>query len=269
MVKSPERRDHVQSLERGLTVILAFSRHRPRLSLAEIAEHTGLTRPTVRRILITLQDLGYIRAVGREFALTPHVLALGYAYLSSLNLTEVAQPFMEELTATTGHTCSLAALDGEDAVYLSRVPARRVMSITLTTGTRLPAYATSMGRVLLAGLPRRDVDTFLATAKLVPITPHTLTDVDELRARIDQVREQGWALVDQELEEGVRSFSAPVRDATGSVIAALAMSCSPSVVSLEQIHQDILPAVLRSASCISEQLGAPPGSQGGAGRDNG
>lgn len=257
MVKPPERRDHVQSLERGLAVILAFSAHRPRLSLAEIAEHTGLTRPTVRRILITLQDLGYIRAVGREFALTPHVLSLGNAYLSSLNLTEVAQPYMEDLTATTGHTCSLSALDGEDAVFLARVPARRVMSITLTTGTRLPAYATSMGRVLLAGLPRVELDAFLASAKFCLITPHTVIDAAELRARIDRVREQGWALVDQELEEGVRSFAAPVCDATGAVIAALAMSCSPSVAGLEQIHQDYLPAVVRTAGCISEQLGAP------------
>lgn len=256
MTKSADQRDYVQSLERGLSVILAFSDHHPRLTLGQIAEETGLSRPTVRRILVTLEELGYVRREGRLFALTPHVLALGYAYLSSLNLTEVAQPYMEEVTAATGHTCSLAALDGEDAVSITRVPSRRVMSFTLTTGTRLPAYATSMGRVLLSGLGGAEVDKLLASAELRPLTPHTTTDPQQLRCKIDEARRQGWALVDQELEEGVRSFSAPIRDATGRVAAALSMSCPAPSVSVDRIHADFLPAIVSAAQSISEKLGA-------------
>lgn len=256
MTKSADQRDYVQSLERGLSVILAFSDHHPRLTLGQIAEETGLSRPTVRRILVTLEELGYVRREGRLFALTPHVLALGYAYLSSLNLTEVAQPYMEEVTAATGHTCSLAALDGEDAVSITRVPSRRVMSFTLTTGTRLPAYATSMGRVLLSGLGDAEVDKLLASAELRPLTPHTTTDPQRLRCKIDEARRQGWALVDQELEEGVRSFSAPIRDATGRVAAALSMSCPAPSVSVDRIHADFLPAIVSAAQSISEKLGA-------------
>lgn len=256
MEQSTERRDYVQSIERGLAVILAFSHHRPQLTLGQIATLTGLSRPTVRRIVLTLQQLGYIRCEGRAYALTPHVLALGYAYLSSLNLTEVAQPYLEEVTSRTGHTSSLAALDGEDAVYISRVPSRRVMSITLTTGTRLPAYATSIGRVLLAGLTPPDVEHFLVTGDFRALTPHTITDPDRLRAELARVREQGWAMVDQEFEEGVRSFAAPVRDSTGRVVAALGMSCAAATVSVDHIHREYLPVIVGAAREISERLGA-------------
>jgi IclR family transcriptional regulator, pca regulon regulatory protein len=256
MVKPPERRDYLQSLERGLSVILAFSNHRPQLSLGDLAEATGLSRPTVRRIVLTLEELGYIRSVGRQFALTPHVLALGHAYLSSLSLTEVAQPLMEDVTRVTGQTCSLAVLDGEDAVYIARVPAKRVMSITLTTGTRLPAYATSMGRVLLAGLQDAEIESFLERVELHPLTPRTTTDPYCLRKTINDVRDQGWALVDQEFEEGVRSFSAPIRDMTGRVIASLSMSCAAGYVSLDTIHDKYLPVVVKAARDISEHLGA-------------
>lgn len=256
MTKAADRRDYVQSLERGLSVILAFSDHHPRLTLGQIAEETGLSRPTVRRILVTLEELGYIRSEGRAFALTPHVLALGYAYLSSLNLTEVAQPYMEEVTAATGHTCSLAALDGDDAVFISRVPSRQVMSITLTTGTRLPAFATSMGRVLLSGLADSAVNKVLADTELRALTPHTTTDPEKLWIKIEEVRQQGWALVEQEFDEGVRSFSAPVRDATGRVAAALSMSCPAATVSVEKIRDEFLPVLVRAAHDISGRLGA-------------
>ncbi|KAA5825864.1 IclR family transcriptional regulator C-terminal domain-containing protein [Saccharopolyspora hirsuta] len=256
MVKPPERRDYLQSLERGLSVILAFSHNSPRLSLADLSAATGLSRPTVRRIVLTLEELGYVRSEGRLFSLTPHVLALGNAYLSSLNLTEVAQPFMEEVTRETGQTCSLAALDGEDAVYLARVPARKVMSITLTTGTRLPAYATSMGRVLLSGLPESELEAFLNAVELHPLTAHTITDRERLREAVERARERGWAVVDQEFEVGVRSFSAPVKDATGHVIASLSMSCSARDVDLDTIHAEHLPVLVRAAARISEQLGA-------------
>jgi IclR family pca regulon transcriptional regulator len=258
VVKTADQKDYVQSLERGLAVILAFSDHHPQLSLTEIAELTQLSKPTVRRLLLTLKELGYVRTEGRLFALTPHVLGLGYAYLSSLKLTEVAQPFMEEVTKVTGHTCSLAALDGEDAVFLSRVPSRQVMSMTLTTGTRLPAYATSMGRVLLAGLTDHQIEEFIEAASLAQLTARTTTDAARLRTVLGEVRAQGWALVDQEFEEGVRSFSAPIRDAAGHVIAALSMSVPAGSYTVEDIRTEYLPVIVDAAAEISKRLGASP-----------
>ncbi|HEV2784212.1 MAG TPA: IclR family transcriptional regulator C-terminal domain-containing protein [Actinophytocola sp.] len=255
-MKAAEDKDYVQSLERGLAVLLAFSDKHPRLTLGQLSGLTGLSRPTVRRLVLTLARLGYVREEGRAYALTPHVLALGYAFTSSLNLTELAQPQMEEVTEVTGHTCSLAALDGEDAVFLLRVPSRRAMQHLLLTGTRLPAFASAIGRVLLGGLPDPEVDSFLRHAPFPRLTPHTETDPDRLRARISQVRKQGWELVDQELEEGVRSFSAPVRASGGRVIAALGMSVHAGTVSIAEIHRAYLPPLIKAAKEISSRLGA-------------
>jgi IclR family pca regulon transcriptional regulator len=255
-VKAAEDKDYVQSLERGLAVILAFSDKHPKLSLGQLAELTGLSRPTVRRLVLTLERLGYVREEGRSFALTPHVLALGYAFTSSLNLTELAQPHMEEVTEITGHTVSLAALDGEAAVFLLRVPSRRAMAHLLLTGTRLPAFASAIGRVLLAGLPDGDVESFLRNAKLMPLTARTETDPDRLREIIAQVRSQGWEMVDQELEEGVRSFSAPVLASGGRVVAALGMSVPAGSVSISEIQREYLPVVIKAAGEISNRLGA-------------
>jgi IclR family pca regulon transcriptional regulator len=257
IVKSADDKDYVQSLERGLSVILAFSNHHPRLSLATLSELTGLSRPTVRRIVLTLHRLGYVRIDGRLYSLTPHVLALGNAFLDSINLTEVAQPYMEDVTKVTGHTCSMAALDGDDAVVLTRVPSRRVMRHTLTTGTRLPAFATSMGRMLLAELPGHEIEEFLRHGPFPRFTAQTVTDPVRLRDILRDVRRQGWSLVDQEFEEGVRSFSAPVRDSGGHVIATLSMSVAASTVGLDEIHSEILPVVIEAAQEISKQLGAP------------
>lgn len=256
MVKTADQKDYVQSLDRGLAVILAFADRKPRLSLAELAASTGLSRPTVRRILITLEQLGYVRADARTFSLTPHVLALGNAYLSSLNLTEIAQPVMEELTRQTGHTSSLAGLDGMDAIFLLRVPARQVMATMLISGTRVPAYASAIGRVLLAELPDHDLDHFLDTVDLAPVTALTVTDSGQLRQTLADARKQGWAMVDQELEEGVRSVAAPIRDATGRPIAALGMSVAARTVSLDDLHADYLPAIVGAAADISKRLGA-------------
>lgn len=257
MPKAPEDKDHVQSLERGLTVILSFAEHGPRMTLARLAQATGLSRPTVRRVVLTLERLGYIRTDGRDFSLTPHVLALGHAYLSSLNLTEVAQPYMENVTKVTGHTCSLSVLDGDDAVFVTRVPSRQVMRHTLTTGSRLPAHATSMGRVLLAGLPDHDVEAFLRKAPFPRLTAHTKVTAEELMSVLSTTRARGWALVDQEFEEGVRSFSAPVRDVAGSTIASLSMSVPAGELGVDEIHREILPVVVDAAGEIGRQLGAP------------
>ncbi|MFI6344402.1 IclR family transcriptional regulator C-terminal domain-containing protein [Streptomyces sp. NPDC050560] len=256
MVKDPEQRDFIQSLERGLAVILAFSDHHPRLSLAQVAELTGLSRATARRVLITLQRLGYVRSEGRLFALTPRVLGLGYAYLSSLNLTQIAQPHMERVVAALHEACSLATLEGPDIVYVSRVPTHRVSSITLATGTRLPAHATAMGHVLLAHLPEPELERYFAETELAPLTGRTVRGRGELEPRLAAARERDWATVDQELEEGLRSVAAPVRGADGRVIAALGMSATVAAASPEEIRDRFVPALAEAARQISHELGA-------------
>jgi IclR family pca regulon transcriptional regulator len=247
-VKDPADKDYVQSLERGLSVILAFAAGRPLLTLAQLATVTGLSRPTVRRLVLTLARLGYVRAEGRSYALTPHVLALGHAFTSSLSLTEAAHGPMADATEVVGHTCSLLVLDGEEAVFLSRIPPRGGMP--LLSSSRMPAYATAAGRVLLTG--QRDVSL---TGPFPRLTPATVTDPALLREIVTEVGERGWALVDQEYEEGVRSFSAPVRDSAGWVVAALGMSV-PSTVDLSVITCEYVPALMSAANDISAALGA-------------
>jgi IclR family transcriptional regulator, pca regulon regulatory protein len=245
----------VQSLERGLAVLQVFSREHPAPTLSEVARLAGTTRATARRILLTLERLGHVRSDGRRFSLTPRVLALGWAYLSSLNLWEIAQPLMEDLVEETGESCSAATLDLPDIVYVARVPTRRIMSITLGVGTRLPAHATSMGRVLLAGMRDEELDAFLQTTTFEPLTERTITDPARLRAEIDEVRAQGWALVDQELELGLRSVAAPVHGSDGRTVAALNVSAAASRVPLEQLRDEFLPALLRTADAVSTALG--------------
>lgn len=255
-MKPVEDKDYVQSLDRGLSVILAFSHDNRVLTLGQLAQITGLSRPTVRRLVLTLVRLGYVREEGRAFALTPRVLTLGYAFTSSLNLTEVAQPTMADVAQATGHTCSLAALDGDDAVFLIRIPSQWHARHLLLTGARLPAYATAIGRVLVAGLPAKDIESFLQQAPFPQLTARTVTDADRLRAILGQVRGQGWALVDQEFEEGVRSLAVPVVDSGARVVAGLGMSVPAGSVSTPVIRQHLLPVLARSARQISANLGA-------------
>lgn len=245
----------VQAIERGLAVLQVFSREHPAPTLSEVARLSGTTRATARRILLTLERLGHVRSDGRRFSLTPKVLCLGWAYLSSLDLWEIAEPLMEDLVQETGESCSAATLDLPDAVYVARVPTRRIMSITLTVGTRLPAFATSMGRVLLADLPPAELDAFLAGTTLEPFTPLTVTDPERLRSALAEVRRQGWALVDQELELGLRSVAVPLRGAGGRVVAALNVSAAASRVPTERLRGQLLPALERTAAAISVALG--------------
>jgi IclR family transcriptional regulator, pca regulon regulatory protein len=245
MTESRERRQSLQSLERGIAVIQVFSRERPALTLSEVARLTGITRATARRILLTLEDLGHVRSDGRLFSLTPRVLTLGWAYLSSLNLWETAQPLMEELTKQTNESCSAATLDLPDIVYVARVPTSRIMTIALGIGTRLPAHCTSMGRALLAALPEAELEDFLATARLERYTDRTITEPDRLRRTIQGVRDQGWALVDQELEIGLRSIAAPLR-VDGRTIAAINVSAAAPRVPLEQLRGRFLPELLKT-----------------------
>ena len=245
--------DHVQSLERGLRLLSAFSAEHPALTVSEAARLAGLSRPTARRILLTLEALGYVRPDGRGFALSPRVLDIGYRYLSSLKINDVAEPFMEQLVDRVHESSSVAVLDGRDIVYVARVPTKRIMTISLGLGSRLPAYCTSMGRVLLAALPPAQLDAYFEQVELVALTDRTVTDPGQLRATLDAVRDQGWALVDQELELGVRSVAAPLRDRRCAV-AAMNVSAHAGRVSLQTMRRTFLPALVETAGAISGQL---------------
>jgi IclR family pca regulon transcriptional regulator len=251
-----ERRnaDFVQSLERGLAVIRAFDSEHRELALSDVARATGLTRAAARRFLLTLVSLGYVNLSDGRFSLRPRILELGYAYLSSLTLPEVAQPHMEELVSTVNESSSISVLDDLEIVYVVRVPTRRIMSITLAVGTRLPAYATSMGRVLLANLPDAALEERLSRIELRPLTPRTITSKDALRATLDTIRRQGYAVVDQELEEGLRSLAMPIRDAREQVIAALNVSVHASRASLAALRRDFLPFARQAVAAIELDL---------------
>jgi IclR family transcriptional regulator, pca regulon regulatory protein len=246
--------DFVQSLERGLAVIRAFDAEHPELTLSEVARVAGLTRASARRFLRTLAELGYVRSNGRLFALRPRVLELGYAYLSSLSLHEVAQPHLERLVSLLRESSSVSVLDADDVVYVARVPTRRIMTITISVGTRFPAYATSMGRVLLAGQSDEWLDGYFATVELRRLTARTVTDAPALRAELLQVREQGWAFVDEELEEGLRAIAAPINDVSGRVIAAVNVSSPVSRGSADLVRSEFLPHLLAAARGIEEDL---------------
>ena len=248
--------DFVQSLDRGLAVIRAFGPDRERLSLSEVARATGLTRAAARRFLLTLVKLGYVRSDGREFSLRPRVLELGYAYLSGLALPEVAAPHMEELVARLHESSSISVLDGHHIVYLVRVPTKRIMTVAISVGTRFPAYATSMGRVLLAAMSEDELDRYLAEAALEPFTSRTVTDPGQLREIVRDVARQGYAIVDQELEEGLRAVAAPIRGAADVGNAAINVSAHASRISMAALRSEILPELLKAARQIEADLQA-------------
>lgn len=249
--------EFVQSLARGLAVIRAFDSDHPELTLSDVARATGLTRAAARRFLLTLVDLGYVRTDGRLFALRPKVLELGYSYLSSLGLPEVALPHMESLVARVHESSSLCVLDGTAIAYVARVPTRRIMTVAITVGTRFPAYATSMGRVLLAALAPADLDAYFAAAEIRELTPRTVTSEKTLRATLSRVANQGYALVDQELEVGLRSIAAPVR-VQGRTVAALNVSMHASRGSSDAARKELLPPLREAAAAIEADLAAQP-----------
>lgn len=251
---APERAAyHVQSLERGLAVIKAFGAGTPELTLSDVARSTGLTRAAARRFLLTLADLGYVRTDGKHFSLTARVLELGYAFLSGMSLPEIAQPHLERLSAEVHESCSLSVLDGVDIVYVARSAVSRIMTVSINIGTRFPAHATSMGHVLLAGLDDATLEESLA-AGMARLTSRTITSPRALRTELIRVREQGWALVDQELEEGLRSVAAPIHE-RGEVIAAVNVSTHASRTTAEALRSDILPALLAACARIERDLG--------------
>jgi IclR family pca regulon transcriptional regulator len=246
--------DFVQSLERGLAVIRVFDAERPALTLSDVARATGLTRAAARRFLLTLVDLGYVRTDGRVFALRPRVLDLGYAFLSSMGLPEVAHPHMEALVARVHESSSVCVLDEDEIVYVARVPTRRIMTVAISVGSRFPAYATSMGRVLLAHQTAAWLDDYLARVEMRAFTPYSTTDRTTLRRRLADVHEQGYAIVDQELELGLRSIAVPVRR-NGEVIAAVNVSMHVSRGDSAAARAELLPPLLETASAIEADLG--------------
>jgi IclR family transcriptional regulator, pca regulon regulatory protein len=249
-----DSKDYVQSLERGLSVLRAFNADHPHQTLADVAKATDLTRATARRLLHTLVHLGYVRTDGKLFQLSPKVLDLGYAYVSSMQLSDIAMPYMEELSQRVHESISAAVLDGEDIVYVARVSTSRILAISLSIGSRLPALWTSMGRVLLSGLPQHELDEFLSTAVMEPPAPRGLRTKEELCTEIRRVRDQGYCLLDQELEQGVRSIAAPLKDRSGRVIAGMNVSAHAGRVTLDRLRGEILPELLGTAAEINRRL---------------
>jgi IclR family transcriptional regulator, pca regulon regulatory protein len=244
-------RDFVASLEKGLMVIEAFDSGRQRLTLSDVAKLTGITRAAARRYLLTLTKLNYADFDGRYFTLSPRILRLGYAYLSSASLPARVQPFLERISEETGESSSAAILDGDDIVYIARSATRRIMSIGLGVGSRLPAYCTSLGRAILAYQSEVMIDAYIQRVRLEPRTPKTVTDKAAFRAVLDATRVQGYALVNEELEFGLRSIAVPVIEKNGRVTIALNLSAQAGRVSAEEMTERFLPA-LKTAS---ESLG--------------
>ncbi|MEU4222785.1 IclR family transcriptional regulator C-terminal domain-containing protein [Nonomuraea sp. NPDC026600] len=243
--------DFIEALARGLDVIRVFQPGRPVMSLTEVAAAAGLARPTARRILLTLQELGYARTEQAGFALTPRVLELGVAYVRSMGLWEVARPHLERLVTQTHESCSIAQLDGSDIVYVARVAVPKIVALSVQIGTRFPALQTSLGKVLLAALSPAEVDRVLAEPSRSGIEPRWRPDAKEREAVLRAVRAKGWAMTDEQLALGIRSVAAPLRDGLGNVIAAVNVNAHAAETSLEKLTEEHLPLLLKTASAIS------------------
>lgn len=247
--------DFMTSLARGLAVINAFSQQRPNQSISQLSVKTSIPRAAVRRCLLTLARLGYVGhdPERRTFMLRPKVLSLGYAYLSSIPLVAMAQPVLDRLSRRLHESSSVAVLEGGDIAYVARSKAsRRIMSVDLGIGSHLPAYCTSLGRVLLAGLPAHKLKSYFADLKPARHTPYTIIGKDGLRAAIDAARRDGFSVVDQELEVGLRSMAVPITDTRGEVIAALNASTHASLLPLAEFQSTFLPALRHAASELNQ-----------------
>lgn len=251
-------RDFVQSIERGFAVLHAFDDRDPSPTLAEVAAKTDLSRPAVRRILLTLQKLGYVAPNGTRWSLTPRVLSIGHHYTSSHALVDAALPKLVEIADFTHDSASLGVLDGPDVVYAARVPVRRIMSINVSVGTRVPAYATSMGRALLAWAPRETVDSVMAATSFDKLTAATIGSADELADELHRVREQGYALATAELEDGLISLSAPVFDTGTMAVGVLACSTSTARHTVESFRELAAKFIVDCADRLSDELGHRP-----------
>jgi IclR family pca regulon transcriptional regulator len=245
--------DFVEALARGLDVLACFDADHPSMSLTEVAAAAGLARPTARRLLLTLEELGFVRTSGGAFRLTPKVLTLGMAYVGSLGLWDIARPHLESLVAKTGESSSVAQLDGSDIVYVARVSVPKIITLRVDIGTRFPAVQTSQGKVLLAALSPDELEVTLAEPSRSGLPPYIGKSADELRDELTQVRARGWALANEELAPGVRSVAAPVRDRDGVVRAAMNVTVHAAETTTEQLLQDHLPLLLRTAGDVSAE----------------
>jgi IclR family pca regulon transcriptional regulator len=243
--------DFIEELARGLDVIKAFDATSPNLSMTEVAERAGLARPTARRVLLTLQELGYVRSSSTGFSLTPRVVELGMAYLHSTGLWEVARPHMEDLVAQTGESSSIAQLDGSDIVYVARVAVPKIIALSVVIGTRFPAASTSLGKVLLSVHSPAEVEAILAEPSRSGVSVRRSPPMAELQAELTKIRERGWSLTDEHLAAGVRSIAAPLRDGSGAVVAALNVTVHAAETSLETLLDQHLPRLLDTAAAIS------------------
>lgn len=253
--KSIKKSDFVQSLDKGLRVITAFDGEDSEMTLTDVAKKTGLTRANARRLLLTLEYLGYVRCEdGKLFSLSPRILTLGYSYLSSLPFQEMALPYMKELTSEINESCSMSVLDGAEIVYVARVQTKRIMTIALGVGTRLPVYATSMGRVLLSGLEPGQLESVLTKLNLEKLTQHTITSKNELIKEITLTKDRGWAIADEELEIGVRSIACPIKNKMGKTVAALNISGHASRVTTDEMIEKFLPELRKTAAIIEGAL---------------
>jgi len=243
--------DFIEALARGLGVIRAFQPRQPVMTLTAVADATGLARPTARRILLTLEQLGYVRAVERGFELTPRVLELGMSYVLSRNLWEVARPHMERLVARTRESSSIAQLDGPDIVYVARVAVPKIIALAVTIGTRFPAMPTSLGKILLAALPPGEAERVLAEPSRSGITARWQPSPAERAAELRRVRARGWSLTDEQLALGIRSVAAPLRDGDGRVIAAMNISVHAAETPVEILTGKYVPWLLEAAGGIS------------------
>jgi IclR family pca regulon transcriptional regulator len=246
--------DFVRSIERGLAVIAALGHPGGGMTLADVARAIGVTRASARRTLLTLEQLGYLRCDGRLFTLTPKVLDLGHGYRSGIALPDVARPHLQQLMEATDEFCSVSVLDGDETLCVARVAPARIMNVAMPVGTRLPAYATCVGRVLLAALNADELDRYFERVELRPLTPATRASVPALRDELDRVRRQRYAVVDQELERGLRSAAAPIRDIAGRVIAAANVGALAGRVTVATLRRDLVPRLRATAESIEHDL---------------
>jgi IclR family pca regulon transcriptional regulator len=247
-------RDFVQSLERGLAIIKAFGPEHSTLTLGEAAAKTGLTRAAARRFLLTLTKLGYVGTDKKTFWLRSRILELGYSYLSSQSWWQVAQPVLEEAARATQETCNIAILSDTEIVYVARVIAKRIISTNLSIGSRLPAHVTALGRVLLAYLPKDERKELIKRTSMTKLTSLTIDDKRKLEGVLEQVRKNGYAIVDQELELGLLAIAVPIQEPSGNVLAALGVSVGAGRVSQENLVKQVLPILRRSSDLIARGL---------------